>query len=509
MVARFTPKFDFSDLRLFGSEIAEDEDEDTFFSYAMKRPEVDSFCDQAASIRLVRAYKGEGKSALLRLAQSEVRREHPGAILIEKFAPDLSPSVATDDYDEWLRSWKKSIFALAASEIGARIGFAYNDDGMTLVEIAERNGFRRRSFVSTILDRFKLPSKVAPEYQRPASTENVEALVTRWKAQEPGIWFFVDDLDRNFQNTPRNSTKIAAFLEACRHIHKSAPNFYFRTSIRPNTWATIKPHHESLSHLSQCMIDLKWSEEQVLKLLGLRVEAYLRRTGQLTSTESSYNIPPQGDERHKGLMSMAFQTPVNWGRHQRPIHVPLYTLAQKRPRWLIELCRNAASVTAERQSEKIEWEDIDDALPSFSGRRVEDIVAEFKPQCPQVQELIDAFRHQYDHMKTDEIMKIINNNIVQHVNVQINGKRSDGRQIASFLFEIGIICARQDFDDDSYEHIYFTDQPSLFISRTDTDSGYTWEVPPAFRKALELKARRDLVITKVPRSSARRRRRVP
>lgn len=59
-------------LDLFGNDAAEDEEEDIFQSYALEREETRIFTDPLRRLCVVRAYKGEGKSALLRLAASRV-----------------------------------------------------------------------------------------------------------------------------------------------------------------------------------------------------------------------------------------------------------------------------------------------------------------------------------------------------------------------------------------------------------------------------------------------------
>lgn len=57
---------DIADAELFGNEMAEDEDERLFSSYAYERDEFQGFLDPSVKLKVVRAYKGEGKSALLR-----------------------------------------------------------------------------------------------------------------------------------------------------------------------------------------------------------------------------------------------------------------------------------------------------------------------------------------------------------------------------------------------------------------------------------------------------------
>lgn len=69
-----------TDPTLFGNESAEDEREDVFISYAFERPEVDAFSDGNNRLGFARAYKGEGKSALLRLTERRIRKTVPAPI---------------------------------------------------------------------------------------------------------------------------------------------------------------------------------------------------------------------------------------------------------------------------------------------------------------------------------------------------------------------------------------------------------------------------------------------
>jgi hypothetical protein len=63
---------DLTDPTLFGNDAAEDEQDDVFSSYAYERPELSAFSDGNRSLVVARAYKGEGKSAMLRLAERKV-----------------------------------------------------------------------------------------------------------------------------------------------------------------------------------------------------------------------------------------------------------------------------------------------------------------------------------------------------------------------------------------------------------------------------------------------------
>lgn len=66
------PKIDLTATYLFGNDAAEDEDEDTFHGYVVDRPELTAFLEPSNKICVARAFKGEGKSALLRLVQARL-----------------------------------------------------------------------------------------------------------------------------------------------------------------------------------------------------------------------------------------------------------------------------------------------------------------------------------------------------------------------------------------------------------------------------------------------------
>jgi hypothetical protein len=151
----FTATVDFKDAGLFGNDAAEDEDEEIFKAYAVDRREVSDFQNNSAKIRVARAYKGEGKSALLRLTKNRIAISEPDSIIIDAAGPSFSPGLENLDSDTWVRAWKEQLFRRLASEIGAKIGAAWTDDAMLLVEDAERNAFRQRNLVSTIIDRLK------------------------------------------------------------------------------------------------------------------------------------------------------------------------------------------------------------------------------------------------------------------------------------------------------------------------------------------------------------------
>ena len=480
-------KFDLSNDSLFGNEVAEDEIDEVFSSYAVERQEVKNFVDPNRRIAITRAYKGEGKSALLRLVKLRLEKAENPPLIINITASAISPEIESTDSDRWIRQWQINILKLAAREIGAHVSYAFSDDAITLLEEAESQGFRSRSFVSTILDRLK--SSALPIERTRIGVKNPEMLLKRWSQNGSDVWFIIDDIDFNFENNQPYKTKVATFFTAIRHITNLIPEFKFRASIRPNIWAIIKREYEALSHVEQYIDDISWSLDDSYILLARRIEGYLKRSNQWE--EHFHSFPQYPFEQRSFLIEQLFSSPVPWGRNAtRPVAVALFTLSRRRPRWLIELCKEAASKKAlNNKFGKISFDDITDVMESFSKRRVDDTIVEFKSQCPEMEDLLAAFAGQVERLSTGDLMTLINNRILQSVNPRIAGVvgKPTAREVAQFLYQIGFLTARKDLDSDQYEHVAFADNPTLLNTTTNIDQGYLWEIHPVFRQALKLK----------------------
>lgn len=490
-------RINLSDATLFGNHVAEDEKEDVFFNYVVERSEVRQFTDPEQPLCFVRAYKGEGKSALLRVTASKLRKSHGDeALIIHEQATAISPDLNSENLDAWIRAWKAAIFNKIAQEVGARIGMAWSDDAMSLVEEAEKSGTKDRGIVWSIFDRIrtkpavKVPGGVALELSAEVNkigTASNEKTLQRWAAGKDPIWIIIDDIDLNFQNTPQFRTKVAAFFIASRQVRNSLPEIHIRAAIRPNVWTTLKLFFEPLSHVEQYIVDLSWSEDQMRTLLAKRIQGYLARRNFLDRIPFRLeNAPPT---RELQLISLAFQKSMNWAKQQRSPHTIIYTLSKHRPRWVIELAAQAGKAAHRDNSQVIELHHITDELDEFGRRRVQDTVAEFRSQCPEVEEIIAGFRGASEEMATDELLTYIKNFVLNHVNPRIVGVIGSptAREIAAFLFEIGVIFARRDLDNGEYEHFGYPQRPSLLRGRTSLDHGLRWEIHPVFRQVLEIR----------------------
>jgi hypothetical protein len=484
-----------TDPTLFGNDAAEDEKEDIFYSYVLERRDFEQFYNVENQICISRAYKGEGKSALLRLIRNKINKSSGEIIDIAKNASELVPEVTRDDYSAWVKGWKASILSMFAVEIGTRIGVAWTDDAISLVEEAEKTGFKQKSLLFSILDRLKLPSVkyggvelTAPE-RKMLGTVNPSEAVKRWTKGKVILWLFVDDVDKNFENTKNMKMKVASFFDACRELANKIPELRIRTAVRPNIWAIIRQEYESLSHVEQYVYDLEWSEDWMCQLLTKRIIGYLNRTSQWGKVYK--NLSGSRENRNLQIISLAFVESMPWGAkgNTRPPYVILNTLSKHRPRWMIELAKVSAKGAVKRGHERITHEDIVGELSAFGNRRIQDTVAEFSSQCPQIDEIIAAFSREKEQLSTAELLNIIDKKILTHVTPTIVGisGRINNLNVAHLLYGIGFIYGRRDFPGGAYEHITFADKPGLLKARTAIDIGVSWEIHPVFRQILEIR----------------------
>lgn len=486
-----------ADTTLFGNDAAEDEDDDVFQSYALDRAEVDQFLEQSRKICIARAYKGEGKSAVLRLVRNRLEAQHLPPVVVAVSARQIAPTLTIGNVDVWVREWKKALVGAVAREMGSKIQVDWHEDATLLVEEAENDRFKHRSFVRALLSRLK-PRTLTIEQEL-----EFESVSARYAERADAIWIIVDDADENFSNSSEHRVKVASFFIAARELVKLIPQFRMRLAVRPNTWTIIFPEYEALSKVEQYNTDLKWSKDSLRNLLALRIEGYLKRTAQWHDALREFRGPPSADQ----LIGLAFQSPVRWGGGDRlrEVHVPLITLARRRPRWLVELAREAARSADLARRGKIELGDITQRLLELGRRRIADTVAEFSPQCPQVNELIQAFSRQPEEYATSELVGTISRRILQSISPTIVGiqKNPTPIQVAAFLFQIGFLSARRTLEDGEYEHISYTEQPDLLQTRTNLDDGVRWEIHPIFRQVLQMRDKTGRPVSR-PKNGGRR-----
>nr|WP_131494608.1 hypothetical protein [Enterobacter kobei] len=149
---------DFYDENLFGNEAGEDEDPKVLSSYFITKEKFNKFMSLQRSFGIVRARKGMGKSSLLSKLAYDVSNKDNRAIVISVTGADLLSygNFEHKDHLSLQNEWKKALSTRINFDLGSRIGFAWTDHQMALVESAELVGYKDKNLLDALLSRIKI-----------------------------------------------------------------------------------------------------------------------------------------------------------------------------------------------------------------------------------------------------------------------------------------------------------------------------------------------------------------
>jgi hypothetical protein len=468
----------------FGNEAADDAEAEELASYFVEQDAFHKFLQVSQKFLVAHARKGVGKSALVQWIGYKESQKDPDAVIIRCRGADLvrskfNLSNQLETPNDFIRDWMIRVCSLVNRHLATRIKLALDDDKITLVETAELEGYKSRNLFGCLLDR--LQSML--EHGGPT------------KLKDRTVWILIDDLDATYQNTTAESMSLATFFSACRYLVQDMQGLVIRVTMRTDVWAMIRRYDESLDKAEQYVREILWSQRDFLRLLARRVEASLR------SLEIPLpKVPPhvQEADAEERLLETVFEPKMEWGAEYRAeefgahklvdTYRLLYTLSYERPRWAIQLCKLARESALRRGATQINKTHIDEIWAEYGAKRIADLVAEHKHQCPDVEELLNGFRGATRQMTRDELFGWINNRISTHMAPRIEGKATRKPiEIARFLYRLGFILARSERSDGTYEHYRFDQMPDFLTSRTDDDFGLRWEIHPCYREALDIK----------------------
>lgn len=467
----------------FGNEAADDVDPEELVSYFVEKDMFRKFLDPRMKLLIATARKGVGKSALLQWVLHKLSAQDPDALIIKCRGADLvrskfnlsSQLITPNDY---IRDWMTRLCALVNRQLALTLKIPLNDDQLTLVETAELEGYKSRNLISCLIDRIELKFG---RIHKIAAKEEFELLK---RVKNKKVWIIIDDLDATYQNTNVESLEIATFFSACRYLTQDIKDIFFRVTIRTDVWALIRRNDESLDKVDQYVNEILWYQRDFLKLLSLRIKVSLDA---LNIKVPKVPAHVSADDEYERLLERVFVPKMQWGEKMVETYKVIYTLSYERPRWAIQLCKLAQESVLRRNGTHIAKINIDEVWGEYGAKRIADLVAEHKHQCPQLEELLNAFRGSERLMTRDALFQWINNRISTHIAPSIEGETTRSpREIARFLYRLGFIMGRSDSLDGSYEHYRFDQMPDFLSGRTDEDFSVKWEIHPCYREALDI-----------------------
>jgi hypothetical protein len=487
------------DESLFGNDAGEDEDESVLMSYFVDRADFSRFLDASKSFRIAKGRKGIGKSALLVRFAHEQRAEQgqPSPIVLQLVPSKLmalKDPPAAENHHVLVNYWKQVICGAINMQLAKDIGFAWKDDHIALVENAEIAGFQGRSLISSLLARVAAKIKVGAVELTPAPrpiADNEELLgrVRQESSLRRPVWFLLDDIDAKFQNTPTQQAFISSFFSACRYLANELEDVGIRATVRTDVWASLNGA-EDLDKCDQYLTDITWSASQLESILTHRILAYVKRSFPAAEA-ASWTVADHAEK----ILNLVFVPRMRWGYASVPAAHVLRILAGGRPRWIAQLCRMAGEYAARERQERITRHHVNLSMPLFGQRRLADLYKEHQYQFADLKALLESFSGGPSNYSTAALLhriadKYLSRGRSSHVPPIDGVEYFNDLQLARFLFKIGFVNG----SDADYQRrggpqfLSFEERADLLEVDTNLDDGMSWEVHPAYRNALRIKA---------------------
>lgn len=485
------PYLNFKDKDLFGNEAGEDESPDILNSYFVEYEEFDDFFDKSQALSIVSARKGMGKSALLARLQHRLQNEaaYNAPIIVRAKGNDLLGLGDFEGKDQaYLETyWKQIICKRIILEIGKRINFALSSDEISIVEASELEGLKSKNIVGGLISRIvgKLPA-LSVEL-RSSIPNDLSNLLRNYQGTNGNsdVWFLVDDIDAKYQNTPEYQARVGSFFSAIRSLAFDLTNIKIRATVRSDVWSCLR-HLEDLDKAEQYIVEIFWTKKNMRDILANRILSYIKRNHP-GCAESKYTIRSD----YNKIIDQAFISPIVWGADpDARIFEAISAFSNRRPRWMGQLCRMAASQARKNNaSTKINMDHIRYSLEEFGRNRRDDLIKEHLHQFSELEQLIDALRATDKEFSFSEISAVIEAKFIRgrrpdDIPVVDGRVYRDPSDLANFIFKLGIISC---IKDGGKNFTHFTDDPDLFTSLENRSDKITWSIHPAYRNFLNIR----------------------
>ncbi|RXZ64544.1 P-loop ATPase, Sll1717 family [Pelagerythrobacter rhizovicinus] len=467
--------FNESEIRaLFGSEDAENESAERFREYFVKNRAYENLRADLP-LRILVGHKGVGKSALLRYSHEEDISK--GILSIFLKPDDLSEllNVGPDvEINSLIDAWKTGIKrAVADKAIENATEGAVDKVDQSIVTI----GARKLSAV--VRDALKA-------YQ-PRIADAAQTVVYENFLYKNRVNIYIDDIDRGWSARPQDIVNISALINALKDISAKDANVQCRIGIRTDVYFLVRTSDESTDKIEQDIIRLKWTNDEILRLMAFRISTFLKLPYSRTAIAAmSQNAINRDVLSH--VMEPKFHGRGKWENERT--HRVMMSLCRARPRDLVKLLHGAARKAAEKGLSVISTQNFLDSFEPYSEERLQDLFNEFKSEVSNISNFIMQFKptkvqrtakENYHYSNDQMIVRIKQARAAAPIRFA-SGRIVTDRAVLTFLYKIDFIVAR--FDECGVAKWRFYDQ-GRFLAHEATEFGNSWEVHPAYRWALQ------------------------
>ncbi len=457
--------------KLFGHEAAEDEDESRLQEYYFKS-NIYKQVTANLSLRILVGHKGTGKSALFKMAMHEDISQGKLPILIQ---PNDIVDISIDDSNflKKIQIWTEGLLEIIFNKI--LVHFEIYDNRV------DNNSYKKnpKNFLKFLVN-----------YLNNVNTDNEKTLSSILNFLEnPSINVYVDDLDRGWEGRKEDTNKISALLNAVRDISNSNKHLNFKIALRTDVYYLVRTSDESTDKTEGSVVWLAWKNHEIFILLIKRIETFFGRNineDELLNAHQNQKFLAQ--KYLKPIIEDYFTGKGKW--ENAPMYRILMSLIRKRPRDLVKLCTLAAKMAYSRGSSIIQTEDFKSIFEEYSQGRIQDTVNEFKSELPTIQNLLMNMKPNRRERTTQEgyvyttaeLLEKIKNISESSRFVWTNGKSAEPKELAAFMYKINFLTARKETSSGIIRK-YF--EENRYLSSQFSDFGFSWEIHPAYRWALQ------------------------
>ena len=411
-----------------------------------------------------------------------------GAQLIDGQIPDFQNLLEAQNY------WVSHICSRINAAIGSKIGFAFSDTQMSLVEAAEISGLKQRNLVGSLLNRIRI-SKIPIEVIAAKKSDNADELLRRASEllSEAEVWFLVDDIDASYVDSEQQQLLVSSFFSACRFVAREMKGVNVRATVRSDVWSNLRSN-EDLDKCEQYVVDISWTKLELKQILAKKVFSWIKRKTGVDLLFESFALKEETDS----VIEYAFERTLKWGKHRVAPFQPINILCAGRPRWMSQLCRLAGVEAAKHHKLRINIADINYSMPRFTRYRLDDLVKEHKHQFSKLERLVQSFAGKAVRYTTGDLNTHINRDFVgpigaANVGVVDGVVYSSPLQLAHLLFKTGFFVAREGSGPNasSAKFITYAEAPDLLKYSNNPGNQYTWEIYPSYRQRSNYKEYAD------------------
>lgn len=468
--------------KIFGHEAAEDEDPARLRQYYFKNNVFEQVTADL-SLRVLVGHKGIGKSALFSVAMAEDNERDYLSISIQP--NDIADLGNTEgSFLDLVRHWEKGLNEIITQKVFYSFGISHTG---LLSELKNFSGKTIDFFIETF------------QGAKIGNIDIANLSPTRKKIRERFLQYhkvnvYIDDLDRGWEGRKEDIKRISALLNAVRDISNDNrginKGINFKISLRSDVYFAVRTSDESTDKIEGSVVWYSWTNHEIFVLLIKRLETY---RGIDIDEETLLKTPPRALANYLyPIMEEKYSGSGLW--ENAPMYRVLMSLIRKRPRDLVKLCTLAAKKAYQDKANRIRTEHFRSIFEEYSRGRVQDTINEYRSELPEIRRLVMGMRpssrekttkaeYVYD---TNSLLKKIQSVIGQGPLRFSNGKIADPRELAAFLYKINFLTARKELEDGSIVRRYFEEQQYLFpVLSNDTSFGFSWEIHPAYRWALQ------------------------